>query len=360
MQKSISNRDTAKLDNGNWLQRRLGRMYARHGMILVLGLAFQWIVLLTMIVIPLTTKMTGDIILLRTEPVDPRDLFRGDYVILRYDFSRLRGNAIDGMNIYELQGKTIFVSIEPESDGTHWRASNFSLQKPSAGKFLCGQIKGANQIEFGIESYFVQQGQGFKYENAARNRTLSAEIALSHHGKAVLKRLVVENTPHVAVAEVAPKLTLGTASIHQFTGQAERRLVSRRIDENIFAKKAKESETFIIDTSNSTEDRSVHIKGSSYLPSDSFSYEELRTLVPNSDTQILLYSRTNFLEKIRIPNQPNHSQVPNADLKLSVPIFLRLYVYGYHNVWELDSIIDPHQSELELEIDSHSQDAAVK
>ncbi len=32
---------------------------------------------------------TGEKILLRTAPVDPRDIFRGDYISLRYDISTL-------------------------------------------------------------------------------------------------------------------------------------------------------------------------------------------------------------------------------------------------------------------------------
>jgi uncharacterized membrane-anchored protein len=39
------------------------------------------------------TLRTGEEVLLKTLPVDPRDLFRGDYVILRYDVSRVDTTA---------------------------------------------------------------------------------------------------------------------------------------------------------------------------------------------------------------------------------------------------------------------------
>ena len=162
MYKSINERETPKVVEQGRFHQAIDWLYARHGIVLTLGIAFQLIVLMTMIVPPLTTKLTGDTVLLRIAPVDPRDFFRGDYVILSYDFSQLPVNAIAGTQAYELQGKMVFVSIELDSDGKHWRASSFKLEKPTTGKFLCGRIKGGNQIEFGIESFFVQQGQGLQ------------------------------------------------------------------------------------------------------------------------------------------------------------------------------------------------------
>jgi len=128
---------------------------------------------------------------LRVVPVDPRDLFRGDYVILRYEFSRVPPQSIPGLQSTDYQGETVYVAIVPEEDGKNWRASQFSLQKPPTGKFLRGQITGRNRIELGIESYFVQEGERLRYERAVRSRGLSAEVALDRNGKAVLKRLVI-------------------------------------------------------------------------------------------------------------------------------------------------------------------------
>ena len=175
-----------------WLDRGLEWIKNREGTILIAGIGFQLIVLIGMIVGPLTTLLTGDTILLRVVPVDPRDLFRGDYVILAYELSRVPPQGIPGVQSSDDQGQTVYVSIVPEEDGKHWRASQFSLQKPSTGKFLRGQINGWNQIEFGIESYFVQEGEGLKYERAVRSQNLSAEVTIDRNGNAVLKRLVIQ------------------------------------------------------------------------------------------------------------------------------------------------------------------------
>jgi uncharacterized membrane-anchored protein len=39
----------------------------------------------------------GKVILLRTAPIDPRDLFRGDYVRLNYEISRIGVDQLKGI-----------------------------------------------------------------------------------------------------------------------------------------------------------------------------------------------------------------------------------------------------------------------
>ena len=58
--------------------------------------------------------------------------------------------------------------------------------------FIRGRIVNGNRLQFGIESFFVQEGTGHKYEQAVRNRKLSAEIYLDSSGNAGLKLLVIE------------------------------------------------------------------------------------------------------------------------------------------------------------------------
>jgi uncharacterized membrane-anchored protein len=47
-------------------------------------------------------------------------------------------------------------------------------------------------MEFGIESYFVEEGTGRRYEQAIRDRHLSAELAVTSGGQAALKGLRIE------------------------------------------------------------------------------------------------------------------------------------------------------------------------
>jgi uncharacterized membrane-anchored protein len=164
--------------------RLMAGLKAREWTILLGTVAFQALVLVTMIGSRGLVLLRGETIRLRVVPVDPRDLFRGDYVILGYDFSRMwPAGAAPGQRVY--------VTLEPEADGQHWHEVNCSTLRPSSGKFLQGTVQGA-RIECGIESFFVQEGQGRRYENAIRTGRLSAEIAVDADGKAIVRRLWVE------------------------------------------------------------------------------------------------------------------------------------------------------------------------
>ncbi len=131
----------------------------------------------------------GDVYYVRVQPVDPRDMMRGDYVILSYEFSRLPGWLEGQTKNEDLRDRPIYVSLSKELDGKHWRAGQTSLKKPAKGPFLKGNLNQRGLIEFGIEQYFLQEGKGREYEEAVRSRRLSAEIAITPEGAAAMRGL---------------------------------------------------------------------------------------------------------------------------------------------------------------------------
>jgi uncharacterized membrane-anchored protein len=171
---------------------------ARERAWLALGVAVQLAILAGMIVRHEMPYLTGQTVLLRVAPVDPRDMFRGDYVTLRYDFSRVPSGGIAGLGHFdysrsaEWQNRIVYVSLVPEADGRHWRAERFSLERPTSGRYIRGTIAGWGRIECGIESYYVQEGTGHKYEEAVRHGRLSAEVAIAPNGRAALRGLRIE------------------------------------------------------------------------------------------------------------------------------------------------------------------------
>jgi uncharacterized membrane-anchored protein len=163
---------------------------------LVIGASAQVVVLIGMIVLRSIPYFGGQTVLLQVQPVDPRDMFRGDYVILSYEFSRLPPTGIPGLSpahngSARTQGQTVYVSLVPRGDGIHDRAGGFSLTPPASGLYLRGTLIG-NRIEYGIESYYVQEGTGHKYEDAIRTHRLWAEVAVAPDGQAALKGLHIE------------------------------------------------------------------------------------------------------------------------------------------------------------------------
>ncbi|MBI4691306.1 MAG: GDYXXLXY domain-containing protein [Nitrospirae bacterium] len=212
---------------------------------------------------------TGEKILLRTVPVDPRDIFRGDYVQLRYEITNLN---LDNLSVKESfkPNETIYVILEKDTDNT-FRASSASKSIPSDKKFIRGRVmhrtpiaerrevvikddsgkiltlsaswfpgikKGDRvvfcldrndnvinyfkedttpkpscnsaksvigmieemrnkkirqlTVEYGIESYFVEEGKGRTIESARNARNLKVEVSLKKDGKGIITGLLLD------------------------------------------------------------------------------------------------------------------------------------------------------------------------
>jgi uncharacterized membrane-anchored protein len=173
--------------------------------LLIIAIALQVLVLAFMAGKREYIAATGTIVYLRTAPIDPRDLFRGDYVRLRYEAStvthaRTSGDIADKAkkNIY---GNTVYAGLS-SVDGGLSEVTTLSLERPASGVFLKGRlaqpwrfgiaIPDAVAVEYGIEAYFVQQGRGLELEKQQGTRTaiqtpLEMEVAVGSDGTAVIR-----------------------------------------------------------------------------------------------------------------------------------------------------------------------------
>ncbi len=154
--------------------------------ILTTAMIFQVGILLGMIAMAALPTVGADArtVRLKVVPVDPRDLFRGDYVILSYNMSRI--------TIPSSVGDTVYVSLVPEANGSSYTGGRESLTPGEFDLFLTGRIVRPGFAEFGIEKYFVPEGQGRIYEDAIRRHRLWAEVAVAKDGKSRLLTLVID------------------------------------------------------------------------------------------------------------------------------------------------------------------------
>ena len=162
----------------------------------------QTMALVWMIADRVSLLKSGREIVLPVVPVDPRDLFRGDYVTLSYDISRLR---LDGEAGRKRTSKTsVYAVVKKTPDGS-WKADRLVLARPAQlasdeqliqGRFDSrwgGGFLGAwSMPHYGIEKYFVPEGTGPELEKAAREKKLAAVIAVDKNGRAALKGLVID------------------------------------------------------------------------------------------------------------------------------------------------------------------------
>jgi uncharacterized membrane-anchored protein len=144
----------------------------------------------------------GRLIHLRTAPIDPRDLLRGDYVRLNYEISRIGADRIEGAGKETplKKGTPVYVVLKEGSNGLY-DLGHARLQKPNDGIFLKGRTLYPHHtlqtgqplwMAYGIEAYFVEQGAGVEIEKRRGDRAgmqvpLEMEIAVSHDGTAVIR-----------------------------------------------------------------------------------------------------------------------------------------------------------------------------
>ncbi|MFM8285780.1 MAG: GDYXXLXY domain-containing protein, partial [Planctomycetaceae bacterium] len=154
------------------------------------AVVFQVLVLMALIAEGARPWVTGETIRLRVIPVDPRDLFRGDYLILSYDFTTQSPPHMRRHDSSRI-GREIFVSLVRDEDGQHWRTAFVSWTRPPAGIYLRGEVDQHRRNDCGIGQFFLQEGHGKKYEQLIRQHRLSAEVAVTADGRAALKRLII-------------------------------------------------------------------------------------------------------------------------------------------------------------------------
>jgi uncharacterized membrane-anchored protein len=146
---------------------------------------------------------SGREIVLPIVPVDPRDLFRGEYVRLSYDISRLPAHLLEGP---QPQRNAPFYVVLESQHGEVWQPIKVSAAQPSENGPTRIVLKARPRYQwpvdppatatvwarYGVESYFVPQGQGARLETLARDKKLAARIAVDSRGNAAIKGLVVD------------------------------------------------------------------------------------------------------------------------------------------------------------------------
>ena len=153
------------------------------------------VVILAFLGLNLRTATLGDEIVLEAAPVDTRDLFRGDYVSLRYEISTIHLNETPHDSGFS-RGEAIYAILSQK--GEFWTLDSVSHDRPRTGDgqvFMKGSVaRSANgnvSVEWGIESYFLPEGEGRQIEGQMEGN-LSAVVAVDSSGNPVLRELLID------------------------------------------------------------------------------------------------------------------------------------------------------------------------
>jgi uncharacterized membrane-anchored protein len=171
----------------------------------ILAVAAQLLVLLWMAGEREWILRTGRIVYLRTAPVDPRDLFRGDFVRLQYEINSVRwedgGAKLAPAANERGRHQVVYTLLRPAGEGLY-EAAGASVARPADGLYLRGRTEdswrmgwrgaGHHLVKYGIEQLFVEQGGGNIIEERRGIRgglqvPMEVEVAVGSSGTAVIR-----------------------------------------------------------------------------------------------------------------------------------------------------------------------------
>ncbi len=165
---------------------------------------------------------TGQTVLLRVRPVDPRDLFRGEFVRVGVpagwlvvsedpaktvpgkitvrplgrwqEYAKLEGPRATA----RIRGSVVYVQLEPAAGGGEYQPVSISDTPVANALNLRGRVRwvepyGVTDVDYGLDAFYMQEGTALPIEQAmASGRTVQIEVAIASSGKSRIRNLLVD------------------------------------------------------------------------------------------------------------------------------------------------------------------------
>jgi len=175
----------------------------RAALLLAIVVVLQTGSLIGMVAVKQVTLITGTPVLLKTEPVDPRSLFRGDYVQLNYAISTLDYAALDGDDGFR-RHDDVYVVLR--RGPAYWEPVSIHREMPVhepgtvvirgeveyTGAWIADANRDGIRVRYGIESYFVPEGEGREIELPRNSGHVAILVAVDDDGAAAIKAVLVD------------------------------------------------------------------------------------------------------------------------------------------------------------------------
>lgn len=146
--------------------------------------------------------------ILKSEPVDPRDLLRGDYVRLQYEgISIVDGALFEGRWPEKGSVAPVWLTLAKGDDGLAIvKAASFERPERLDDGTVALRSKPARlpnrpnpdeasppvYLQFGIERYYVPEGEGLEIEKARNEGRTTVAVRISKDGEAQIARLMID------------------------------------------------------------------------------------------------------------------------------------------------------------------------
>ncbi len=151
-----------------------------------------------------------------------------------------------------------------------------------------------------------------------------------------------------------PKAKVSFDDFKGLVTAVETHRASRLIDLNTFLKMSKEDGVIILDSRSDFRFDRIHLKGAKHLAFTDFTQDNLKKVIPDPETKILIYcnnnfdgNQTDFASKVAVPRPKSDkavatqfaAQAKPLMMALNIPTYINLYGYGYRNVYELNELV---------------------
>jgi uncharacterized membrane-anchored protein len=148
----------------------------------------------------MTLLRDGREVTLKTTPIDPRSLFRGHYVRLNYNISRVNKTEWKGQSEFtKLRGKTIYVEVTPTENGNAVVvAAHDTLPWPAAGNIVMrANVKSTYSdrlfVRYGLERLYAPKSRAKALETDYARQAVQVVAAVDPAtGEAAIKALIVK------------------------------------------------------------------------------------------------------------------------------------------------------------------------
>lgn len=179
-----------------------------------LAILFQISIIVYMVTASLMPLITGKEIVLRTVPIDPRDLLRGDYVVLNYSFNRLGldsiKNDIHGER-YKF-GDELYIELEQKDNYYEpvglWKnpPENKTFMKVIVKHFYGADTYGFASLSGGIESYYTDSETARALERNAGGVSAITEVyvMIAPDGQARIKDVKIKKQTPTPTDTISP------------------------------------------------------------------------------------------------------------------------------------------------------------
>ena len=174
-------------------------------LMLVVGLQAVWMIGTTAMQEYVLAR--GRMVLLETRPVDPRDVLRGDYLILSYKISRvplnlfappLTSSPADGIKVYVvLEKRGEFHEIVRADTNIPSAAANQVVLRGRSGGGQWSFERNSMHLEYGLERYYVPEGTGNPHGK------VTVEVAVPSSGNGMIKQVFLDGKPYNEVSKLS-------------------------------------------------------------------------------------------------------------------------------------------------------------